>query len=375
MNLRNALLTGGLVLAVGSAGVIGALAGGGAVYWAVQDRLNATAAAPQSPAPQPVAQPAQPTAPQTLNVDINSAVQEAVTKVGPAVVTVETVGVGSGSGVITSPDGYIITNNHVVEGGQRFRVIFRDGQTVDAQLIGTDSPFADVAVLKVEGEVPGWAALGDSDALQPGEAVIAIGSPLGDFRNTVTVGVISATGRSIETDSGYRMEDLLQTDAAINHGNSGGPLVNLAGQVVGINTLVVRGAGFSGDQAEGLGFAIASNTVKALSEQIVAQGFVARPYLGVEWTAITPQVARANGLAVEWGIYVQAVGPDSPAAQAGLQPGDIITQMGDRPLDADNRFINVLMSFTPGDTIPVTVQRGNERVQINVTLAERPRSG
>lgn len=372
MTFRRIVLIGGLIVTVGTAGVVGAVAGGGAVYWAVQDRLNAASPAPVA---QPVVQPVTQAAPQSLTVDINSAVQEAVAKVGPAVVTVENVGLGSGSGVIISADGYIITNNHVVEGGRQYRVIFRDGQTAEAKLIGADAPFADVAVLKVEGKVPGWAALGDSDALQPGETVIAIGSPLGDFRNTVTAGVISATGRSIETDSGYRMEDLLQTDAAINHGNSGGPLVNLAGQVIGINTLVVRGGGLSGDQAEGLGFAIASNTVKALSDQIIANGFVARPYLGVEWTAITPQVARYNGLAVEWGIYLQSVGNGSPAAQAGLQPGDIITQMGDIALDADHRFINVLISFKPGETILVKVQRGNETLTIEVTLAERPRSG
>lgn len=365
MSARKFFLGFGLLVLVGFTAVLGAVAGGGAVLWAVQDRLNAPAPA----APQPVS-----SVEQTVNVDINTAVQDAVEKVGPAVVTVVNVGQGSGSGVIISSDGFIITNNHVVEGGRRYQVIFRDGQKVDATLVGTD-PLADVAVIKVNAAVPGFATLGNSDALQPGETVIAIGSPLGDFRNTVTVGVVSALGRSIENDSGYQMEDLIQTDAAINHGNSGGPLVNLAGQVIGINTLVVRGNAFQGDQAEGLGFSIASNTVKALSDQIMAQGFVARPYLGVDWQAITPEIAQWNNLPVQWGVYISTVGEGTPAAQAGLQAGDIITKIGDLDLNAERPFINALMTFTPGQTVPLTVYRDNQNIQLSVTLGTRPVPG
>jgi 2-alkenal reductase len=359
-----------MIVAVGVAGALGAAAGGGAVYWAVRDRLNAPDAA--QPTPPAVTAPAQ-----TLNVDINTAVQDAVASVSPAVVTVvNTQGLGqqaSGSGVIISPDGYVITNNHVVENYDQLQVIYRDGQTVDAALVGTD-PLADVAVLKVNGAVPGVAELGNSDALQPGETVIAIGSPLGDFRNTVTVGVVSATGRSIETNQGFEMEDLIQTDAAINHGNSGGPLVNLAGQVIGINTLVVRGnGGLTSDQAEGLGFAIASNTVKATSDQLIAQGFVSRPYLGVEWGLITPAIAQGNNLPVEWGVYLQAVGADTPAGRAGLQPGDILTRIGDQAIDENHRFVNVLMQYAPGQTVPVTLLRDGQTLTIEVTLGERPR--
>lgn len=363
MSPRKLFLGLGLIVVIGTTGVLGAMAGGGAVYWAVRERLNA-----------PIAAPAPQTVEQTVNVDINTAVEQAVEKVGPAVVTVVNVGQGSGSGVIISQDGYIITNNHVVEGGRSYQVIFRDGQQVDATLVGTDA-LADVAVIKVNAAVPGYAALGNSDALQPGETVIAIGSPLGDFRNTVTVGVVSALGRSLESDSGYQMEDLIQTDAAINRGNSGGPLVNLAGQVVGINTLVVRGNSFQGDQAEGLGFSIASNTVKAMSDQLIAQGFVARPYLGVDWQAITPEIAQGNNLPVQWGVYIRTVGEGSPAAQAGLQPGDIVTQIGDLALSADRPFINALMEFTPGQTVPLTVYRDNQSLQLTVTLGTRPVPG
>jgi 2-alkenal reductase len=368
MTGRRLLLSVGLIFTVGFAGLFGAVAGGAAVFWAVRDRLTQSTPLP------PAEQAAQPAAPaQTVNVDINTAIEDAVEKIGPAVVTVVT-DQGSGSGVIVSADGYILTNAHVVDGASQLQAVFRDGKTVDAKLVGADA-IADVAVLKVEAQVPGYAELGNSDALRPGETVIAIGSPLGDFRNTVTVGVVSALGRSIETRFGYEMEDLIQTDAAINQGNSGGPLVNLAGQVIGINTLVVRGNAFSSGQAEGLGFAIAANTVRALSDQIIAQGFVSRPYLGVEWTAITPDVATYYDLPVEWGVFVRAVGPGTPAAQAGLWVGDIITEIGGQALDGDNGFINVLMGFQPGQNVPLTVVRDGQTQTIDVTLGERSPRG
>jgi 2-alkenal reductase len=258
-----------LILLVGLgmmfAGLTGAVTGGMAVYLAVGS-ADVTSA-PVLPAPQAQVIPA--------SIDINTAVTRAAAEVGPAVVTVvnhlpsQTSFFGQpaeatamGSGAIISSEGYIVTNNHVVDGAESLEVILADGTHIPAQLIGVD-PFADLAVVKVDGTMPAVAVWGNSDTLEPGEAVIAIGSPLGDFQNTVTVGVVSATGRSIDTGSGYQMEGLIQTDAAINHGNSGGPLVNLAGQVVGINTLVVRGSSFNQAVAEGLGFAIASNTARA----------------------------------------------------------------------------------------------------------------
>src|SRR5574341_56802 len=392
MNLKKMVLTFALIVAVGGAAALGAVAGGGAVYLTVRDRLNAPAAANASPTQSSSAAPA-PAPEQTLRVDVNTAVEQAVAQVGPAVVTVvnhlqSQSGVdifgfpvapsqdpqASGSGVIISKDGYVITNNHVVEGYQKLEVIFRDGKSVEATLVGTD-PFADVAVLKIAGPVPGVAGFGNSDALNPGESVIAIGSPLGDYKNTVTVGVVSATGRTISTQDGYQMEDLIQTDAAINHGNSGGPLVNLAGQVIGINTLVVRGSGSSSDQAEGLGFAIASNTVKAVSDQLIAKGYVSRPYLGITWALVTPDIAQANGLPAQSGVYVKSVGDGSPAAQAGLQVGDIITQVDSTPLDADHPFINTLLHYSVGQAVQVTVARGTQTLTLKVTLGERPHQG
>jgi 2-alkenal reductase len=221
--------------------------------------------------------------------------------------------------------------------------------------------------LKVDGEMPAVAVLGNSDNLKPGESVIAIGSPLGDFKNTVTVGVISATGRSIDTSSGYTLEGLIQTDAAINQGNSGGPLVNLAGQVVGINTLIVRSSN-SGTVAEGLGFAIPSNTAQAVASQIITNGYVSRPYMGISWQWITPQISMAYRLPVEWGVYVSAVESGSPADQGGIQRGDIITSIGGVALNSDNTYINTLFNHQPGETVTVEVNRNGKTKSLEIKL-------
>jgi serine protease Do len=230
-------------------------------------------------------------------------------------------------------------------------------------------PFSDLAILKAEGSMPAVATLGNSDTLKPGETVIAIGSPLGEFTNTITSGVISATGRNLDSGNGYLMENLIQTDAAINNGNSGGPLVNLAGQVVGINTLVLRQSN-SGNVVEGLGFAVPSNTALAVASSIIERGFVARPYLGIRWQWINPAIARRYGLPSEWGIYIAGVQPQSPAAKAGVQEGDIITEIGGVTLDNNNPFMNVLFKFTPGQTVTLTVQRGTQQINMDVVLEE-----
>jgi 2-alkenal reductase len=371
MSVRRLILASLAVVALGGSSLLGAAAGGAAVYVAVQDQLAAAAPDTVPVVAEPVSQG------NTLNVDINTAVQDAVARVSPAVVTVVNyagrTAQGSGSGVIISAEGYAVTNNHVVEGSQSLEVIFQDGSTAPATLVGTD-PYVDVAVIKVDGPVPATAEFGNSDALNPGETVIAIGSPLGDFRNTVTVGVVSATGRSLDTASNYTMQGLIQTDAAINHGNSGGPLVNLAGQVIGINTLVVRGNGFTADQAEGLGFAVASNEVSAVADQLIELGYVARPYLGISWESVTPAVASRYGLGAEWGVYITEVSPGSPAQAAGLQAGDIITALGDVALDEEHPFINALWQHAAGDTLSLTVVRGSQTLQLNAVLGERPRS-
>ena len=390
---------------IGGAATLGALAGGTAVYLAAGNQLKgasapspaatmavtsqaaaATATEPATAAATtiamatraatvveaasaiPTAQPAVVTAP-----DQSTAVEQAVARVGPAVVTViNDLGQGqqaSGSGVIISPDGYIVTNNHVIDQNQSLQVIFADGSQVAAQLVGTDV-YADIAVLKVSRKVLSFASFGNSDALKQGETVIAIGSPLGDFHNTVTVGVVSATGRSIDTANSFQMQDLVQTDAAINHGNSGGPLVDLSGQVAGISTLVIRAN--SADQAQGLGFAISANVARSISDQLISKGSVAHPYLGITWQAITPDIAQAYGLPVQWGVYVTAVGPGSPGAQAGLRRGDIITQIGDVSLDGQHPFVNALLSHAVGDTVNLKVARGDQILSLKATLAAQP---
>ena len=312
------------------------------------------------------------------DTNIETSITAVVEQVGPAVVTV----VGSverdsgragepptadvsGSGVFISEDGYLITNEHVVDGARDFRVILQDGQVQEATLIASDV-FSDLAVLKTEQPPPAVAPLGNSDLLDPGETVIASGSPLGMFMNSVTTGVVSAVGRSIDTGRGYRIEDLIQTDAAINQGNSGGPLVNLAGEVIGINNLVVRGNP-GGAVAEGLGFAIPSNTVEAVADQIIQTGDFLRPYLGVQYQPITPAISRRYDLPVEWGAYVFRVNQDSPAELAGVQENDIITRIGALDLDQENSFINALYQYHPGDSLEIGLIREGEGITIELT--------
>ena len=367
-----------VVVVAGLSALGGAAAGGYGVYEAFRNSAGL-------PAQVQTALPASNTSPSTtltLNaIDVQTAITQAVQKVGPAVVTVvgtipgqnsffgssgaETV---SGSGLFISDQGYILTNNHVIENTQDINIILADGTQQKATLVGAD-PYSDIAVLKVDGKVPAVATLGNSDLLKPGETAIAIGSPLGDFKNTVTVGVVSATGRSIDTGNGYSIEGLIQTDAAINQGNSGGPLVDLAGAVIGINTLIVRNTD-TGTVAEGLGFSIPINTAQAVATQIIQKGFVSHPYLGISYQPITPDVAAAYDLPIQWGIYVTQVALNSPAAQAGLQQGDMINQVDNVTLDATHSYLNTLFAYKAGDQITLTVVRNGQTFQAKVTLGE-----
>ncbi|MGB9672619.1 MAG: S1C family serine protease [Anaerolineales bacterium] len=371
-----------LILLVGFVGAFGGMiVGGWTVYYFLPRQSQVTPVNPVLPTPVESNAPA-------TNVQVNigevqSQITQTVQKVAPAVVTVvgnipgqmtffgptgdQTV---SGSGVFISDQGYILTNNHVVENTTQVQVILSDGSQQNAKIVGTDI-YADVAVLKTDGKVPAVAPLGNSDILTPGEIVIAIGSPLGDFRNTVTMGVVSATGRSIDTGQGYQIENLIQTDAAINQGNSGGPLVNLLGQVVGINTLVVRGTP-TGAVAEGLGFAIPINTARGVAEQIIQKGYVSRPYLGVRWQLVTPNIAAVYDLPVQWGVYVTAVVPGSPADKAGIQRGDIIIKIGEISIDENHSYINALFQYKPGDQITIQYARGSKIQKTEVVLGESP---
>lgn len=358
----------------------GVVAGGFVVYRAVQQaQVGKLPIAIQAALPANTTNPNQTLVINTTNIE--TTITQAVQKVGPTVVTVvgtipgqtsffgtssdQTV---SGSGVFISSQGYVLTNNHVIDGTQNVNVVLSDGTQEKATVVGAD-PYNDIAVLKVSGKFPAVATLGNSDVLKPGESVIAIGSPLGDFKNTVTVGVVSATGRSIDTGNGYQIEGLIQTDAAINQGNSGGPLVNLAGEVIGINTLIVRNTG-TGTVAEGLGFSIPINTAQAVATQIIQKGYFAHPYLGISYQPVVPDIAAAYNLPVQWGVYVTSISANSPASQAGLQRGDIITKIDSVTLDANHSYLNTLYTYKPGDQVTLSVVRNGQTLQVQVKLGE-----
>lgn len=332
---------------------------------AVDQPLSAPAAQVELPTTTPEQQPDAPPA------ENPSSVVAAVEQVSPAVVTVinNLAGGqrGSGSGVIISEEGYIVTNHHVIDGQRSLEVVFANGERRDADLVGSD-PLQDLAVIRVAGAVPAVAALGDSNELQPGEPAIAIGSPLGNFQNSVTVGVISALNRSVGPGA---PEGLIQTDAAINSGNSGGPLVNIHGEVVGINTLVVRGTSYN--PAQGLGFAVPSNTVRVVADQLIASGEVTYPYLGVVYEMIDAAAAIEQDLPVQAGALIREVQPGFPAAEAGLRAGDIITTFDGTPLDSRTSLRQVLIQHQPGATVTLEVLRDGATFTVDVELIERPR--
>jgi serine protease Do len=376
-----------VILLAGIAAVSGAAVGGVVVYRTMNQisASNQIASAPVVKAIQANTSTSNnTTTEQTLVVNstnVETTVTQAVKSVGPAVVTVtgtiqgqaspfglSSSGTVSGSGFFISDQGYILTNNHVIDGTKNISVILSDGTQENATVVGSDM-YSDIAVLKVTGKVPAVATLGNSDILNPGETAIAIGSPLGDFKNTVTVGVISATGRSIDTGNGYTMDNMIQTDAAINQGNSGGPLVDLAGQVIAINTLIVRNSG-TGTVAEGLGFAIPINTAQLVAQQIIQQGYFTRPYMGISFQPITPDIANAYNLPVQYGAYLTDVAASSPASKAGLQAGDIITKLDNVAIDGTHDYINLLFTYKPGDTVTVEFYRNGQTQQVQVTLAQ-----
>lgn len=383
MKLNTWLLALVLIFAVMIGTVGGGVAGGIAGYYAAQANLPASAATAVQPASSDSprllqAAPPPQAAATNLTLQEDSAVIDAVKQAKPAVVTVinqmagssRRGGVGptaSGSGVIIDQKGYIITNNHVVDGEQSLQVIYADGSKATAQIVGTDA-ILDIAVLKVDGSVPAVAQFGDSNALLPGQIAIAIGSPLGDYRGTVTVGVVSALNRTVGTQQG-----LIQTDAAINNGNSGGPLLNALGQVIGINTLVVRSTN-EGNVAEGLGFAIPSNLVRDVTNQLIAKGSIQHPYIGVSYQPVNAQVAAALNLSTTDGIVVTQVEPGSPADKAGLLQNDVILALGSQKLDQDHPLVNVLFTYQPGQKVALTILRDGKQQSVTLTLAAHPQS-
>jgi len=317
-----------------------------------------------------------PTVAPTPQATRDSTPQEIYRRVSPAVVTILTRitrgtqrGTAFGTGVIVDRRGYIITNNHVVAGGQEFNVIYADGVRTTAKLIGTD-PTADLAVLRVEGEVPGTASFGDSSKLEPGQPVVAIGSALGEFTNTITTGIVSGLHRELEDSTGPVLQDMIQTDAAINPGNSGGPLLNMQGQIIGINTAVIRQSGQSSaaSSAEGIGFATPSNVAKVISERIIADGKIERPDLGALTTPVTPGLIAQEGLQVQQGALVSELAPGGPAAVAGIAVKDVIIALDGKQVNKDNTLALLLLGYKPGAQVAVTIARGSERFNAQVTL-------
>lgn len=264
---------------------------------------------------------------------------------------------GLGSGVIVDPRGYILTNSHVVDGAQEIKVTFVDGHTFRASLVGTDR-FTDLAVVKIDGKRFAVARLGDSRKLSVGETVVAIGNPLWiEGGPSVTVGIVSALGRTMEQPGLPILHDLIQTDAAINPGNSGGPLVNLAGQVVGINTAVIS-------SAHGISFAISANTARPVLASLIAHGRIERPSLGLDAVSVTPQMAYANDLPMERGVLVIRVEADGPAAVAGIQPGDVITRMDGVPMKDLHQFHRALGRRLNQERVAVTVSRDGSELTL-----------
>jgi serine protease Do len=284
--------------------------------------------------------------------------------------------VGGGSGFIISSDGLILTNKHVVsDTGASYSVLTNDGKTYTAKVLARD-PSQDLAVLKIDASGLPTVTLGDSSGLELGQTAIAIGNALGQFSNTVSVGVVSGLSRTVtaaapDTGAQETITGVIQTDAAINPGNSGGPLLNLQGQVIGIDTAIASGA-------ENIGFAIPINQAKHDISSVESTGQIQAPYLGVQYIPVTPALAQQQNLPVNQGALVRgsstgpAVESDSPAAKAGVQAEDIITAVNSQSIDSTHDLGNVIDQYSVGNTVTLTINRGGKTITLQATLAQRP---
>jgi serine protease DegQ len=273
---------------------------------------------------------------------------------------------GLGSGVIVSPEGYLLTNHHVVRGADSIEVRLADGRRALARLIGSD-PETDLAVLKLDLPALPVVALGDAGALRVGDPVLAIGNPF-NVGQTVTAGIVSALGRTGLQLSTY--ENFIQTDAAINPGNSGGALVDGQGHLVGINTAIFSKSGGS----LGIGFAIPVNTARDVLDALVRDGIVARGWLGVEPADLTPEFIESFKLPVHQGALIAGVLQDGPAGRAGLKPGDVVLKLGDTPVTGTTQLLAAVAAVKPGEKVDLTVQRGAQTLTLPVTVGQRPKA-
>lgn len=292
--------------------------------------------------------------------------------------------IGGGTGFIVSEDGLVVTNRHVVEDEEaEYSVFTNEGVRLDAHVLARD-PFQDLAVLQIEpsreaneegnfvNRIFTPVSLGDSDSIRIGQTAIAIGNALGEFRNTVSSGVISGLGRTIVASgegTNEVLENVIQTDTAINRGNSGGPLLNLSGEVIGINTATAK-------RAQNIGFAIPVNQAKRSIQQAQEDGEISYPFLGVRYVDVSPEVQGERDLSVDHGALIvgepgrPGVTPDSAASEAGLSEGDVILEMGGTKIDEDNSLASLIRQYSPGDEVTLTVLRNGEEMSLNVTLRE-----
>jgi S1-C subfamily serine protease len=315
-----------------------------------------------------------------VTIDESSAVINAVERAMPAVVQIATsaqggVQTGLGSGFIFDANGWILTNRHVVADAQDITVILADSRELDGRVYGIDT-LTDLAIVKVDGGNLPTIKIGSSADLEQGQLAIAIGNPLGEFENTVTTGVISGLGRQIvagsqATSSSEQLNNLIQTDAAINPGNSGGPLLDSAGQVIGVNTAVSQ-------DAQGIGFAIPIDVAKPIMQEALDGKPLTRPWIGIYYQPVTKQLANERDLSVDSGVIVDAGGnqpavfPNSPAADAGIRQGDVITELDGTAITADSDLAELMLPHQPGDTISLTVLRNGSKQTIQVRLGTLP---
>jgi S1-C subfamily serine protease len=300
-------------------------------------------------------------------------ITQVASRLGPAVVNIRVDGQrgnrrgpesgGSGSGFVIAPDGFILTNSHVVHGAGRMEVTLADGRALDAILIG-DDPETDLAVIRVNAAQLVHAHFGDSKLIRVGQIAIAVGSPFG-FQQTVTAGVVSALGRSMRSQSGRLIDNVIQTDAALNPGNSGGPLVNSRGEVIGVNTAIIL-------PAQGICFAIASNTAEFVAAWLIKEGVIRRSWIGVagQNVPIHRRVVRFHRLATDRGVLVAGIEPGSPASRAGLREGDVIVAFGGETVSSIDELHRQLVAKVIGVSSLITVIRHTEKLDLAVTPAE-----
>jgi S1-C subfamily serine protease len=302
------------------------------------------------------------------------AVITVVDSVGPAVVgiSVKPEGqagrAGSGSGVIITPDGYILTNDHVVHNAKHLTVTLRDGTSLDAALVGADPP-TDLALIRAGGSTLPYASIGDSSALRVGQLVIAIGNPFG-FQSTVSTGVVSALGRALRSADGRLIENIIQHTAPLNPGNSGGPLVDSRGRIVGVNTAIIA-------VAQGIGFSIPSDTAKWVVPQLLTLGRVRRGHLGItaQQRPLARRLVRFFGLDAEFGVEVMSVGPQSPASRGGIREGDIIVAIDGHKTASVDQIHRFLADWPVANSLTLTIIRGQDRMEIQVVPVEAASPG